>query len=126
MLLSMSHTHLRFKEGKVIVPAVLISGKGDSRYMNQKALMCRTVFDTLYLLLSFGHQSLEDSQKYDPPTNYFRIRLVCVLLSTCGQYFSKGSAGARLDRFLTYFQRYLLYKPPLPLDIEFDVQVWFT
>ena len=88
--------------------------------------VCRTVFDTLYLLLNFGHQSLEESEKYDPPTNYFRIRLVCVLLSTCGQYFSKGSAGARLDRFLVYFQRYLLYKPPLPLDIEFDVQVWLS
>lgn len=62
-------------------------------------------------------------QRYDPPSNYFRVRLVCVLLTTCGQYFAKGSAAARLDRFLTYFQRYLLYKPPLPLDIEFDVQV---
>ena len=86
-------------------------------------IACRTVFDTLYLLLSFGHQNPEDTEKYDPPTNYFRVRLVCVLLSTCGQYFSKGSAKARLDRFLVYFQRYLLYKPPLPLDVDFDVQV---
>jgi len=38
-------------------------------------------------------------------------------------YFKKGAAGRRLDRFLTFFQAYLLAKDPLPLDVEFDVQV---
>jgi regulator of nonsense transcripts 2 len=38
-------------------------------------------------------------------------------------YFKKGGAGRRLDRFLTFFQAYLLAKDPLPLDVEFDVQV---
>jgi hypothetical protein len=52
-----------------------------------------------------------------------RVRLVCTLLETCGSFFCKGKAGRRLDRFLAYFQRYLLAKPPLPLDIDFDVQV---
>ena len=52
-----------------------------------------------------------------------RVRLVCTLLDTCGSFFCKGKAGRRLDRFLAYFQRYLLAKPPLPLDIDFDVQV---
>jgi hypothetical protein len=28
----------------------------------------------------------------------------CALLDTCGQYFNKGAARARLDRFLTFFQ----------------------
>ena len=42
---------------------------------------------------------------------------------TCGAFFCKGKAGRRLDRFLAFFQRYLLAKPPLPLDIDFDVQV---
>ena len=50
-------------------------------------------------------------------------RLVCTLLSTCGQYFSNGTMRRKLDRYLAYFQRYLLAKPPLPLDVEFDVQV---
>ena len=48
---------------------------------------------------------------------------MCTLLDTCGSFFCKGKAGRRLDRFLAYFQRYLLAKPPLPLDIDFDVQV---
>lgn len=52
-----------------------------------------------------------------------QVRLVCMLLETCGGYFHKGSAARKLDRFLAYFQRYLLAKPPLPLDIDFDVQV---
>jgi hypothetical protein len=41
----------------------------------------------------------------------------------CGQYFTRGPARRKLDRFLPCFQRYLLAKPPLPLDVEFDVQV---
>lgn len=84
---------------------------------------CRVVFDTLYLLLSFGHETPEEADKLDSPFSYFRIRLVCSLLETCGQFFNKGLAKKRLDRFLTCFQRYLLAKPPLPLDVEFDVQV---
>lgn len=51
------------------------------------------------------------------------LRLVCTLLGSCGQYFSKGSVGRRLDAFLVAFQRYVLAKPPLPLHVEFDVQV---
>lgn len=51
-----------------------------------------------------------------------RRRLICTLLGTCGQYFSRGSVRRRLDRYLAFLQRYLLAKPALPLDVEFDVQ----
>ena len=81
-----------------------------------------TVFDTLYLLLAFGHESAAAAARLDPPGATFRIRLVCVLLGACGGYFCKGGAARRLDRFLAFLQRYLLAKPPLPLDVEFDVQ----
>ena len=74
--------------------------------------------------MSFGHESAEEAERLDPPFNYFRIRLVCTLLETCGQFFNKGLAKRRLDRVLAFFQRYLLAKPPLPLDVEFDVQVY--
>lgn len=50
-------------------------------------------------------------------------RLTSVLLETCGQYFGKGGAARRLDRFLAYLQRYLLSKPPAPLDVSLDLQV---
>ena len=40
----------------------------------------------------------------DPIDNYFRIRLVCIILETCGQYFDRGSTKKKLDCFLLYFQ----------------------
>jgi hypothetical protein len=90
--------------------------------LSHAACTHRTIFDTLYTLLAFGHASPEQAAVLDPPSSYFRARLVAVLLEACGAYFSKGSAGRKLDRFLAFFQRYLLAKPPLPLDVEFDVQ----
>lgn len=49
--------------------------------------------------------------------------MVIILLETCGHYFDRGSSKRKLDRFLTHFQRYILSKGALPLDIEFDLQV---
>lgn len=69
------------------------------------------------------HLTPTPARRLDPPANYFRLRLVCTLLEVCGQYFTRGPARRKLDRFLPYLQRYLLAKPPLPLDVEFDVQV---
>ena len=40
------------------------------------ASFARTIFDTLYTLLAFGHSSLAESALLDPPTSYFRVRLV--------------------------------------------------
>jgi regulator of nonsense transcripts 2 len=62
-------------------------------------------------------------RRLDPPSNYFRIRLVCALLDTCGGYFTKGRARTRMDAFLPYLARYILAKPPMPLDVDFDLQV---
>lgn len=59
----------------------------------------------------------------DPPEDFFRIRMVIILLETCGHYFDRGSSKKRLDQFLIHFQRYILSKGHLPLDIEFDLQV---
>ena len=39
------------------------------------------VFDTLYTLITFGyHDPSIDILKLDPPTETFRIRLVCMLV----------------------------------------------
>lgn len=40
----------------------------------------------------------------DLPDDFFRIRLVCTLLDTCGHCFDRGSAKKKLDFFLTFFQ----------------------
>ncbi|PUZ76674.1 hypothetical protein GQ55_1G309400 [Panicum hallii var. hallii] len=83
------------------------------------------VFETLYLIIVFGHGTPEQDV-LDPPEDCFRIRLVITLLQTCGHYFSKGSSKRKLDKFLLHFQRYIISKGPLPLDIEFDIQDLFA
>ena len=45
----------------------------------------------------------------DPYDNYFRVRLVCTLLDTCGQYFDRGSGKRKMDCFLVFFQVGNLY-----------------
>ncbi|XP_044461483.1 regulator of nonsense transcripts UPF2 [Mangifera indica] len=83
------------------------------------------VFDTLYLILVFGHGTPEQDV-LDPPEDCFRIRMVITLLETCGHYFGRGSSKRKLDRFLINFQRYIISKGVLPLDIEFDLQDLFA
>ncbi|KAF7803922.1 Regulator of nonsense transcripts UPF2 [Senna tora] len=83
------------------------------------------IFETLYLVLVYGHGTPEQDV-LDPPEDCFRIRMVITLLETCGHYFDRGSSKRKLDRFLIHFQRYILSKGALPLDIEFDLQDLFA
>lgn len=84
------------------------------------------IFDTLWSLVTFGHRMSSpplfmapvltkptpaDGKPMpgqpcpiDMPDDFFRIRLVCVLLDTCGMCFDKGSQRRKLDNFLTFFQ----------------------
>ena len=57
----------------------------------------------------------------DMPDDFFRVRLVCVLLDTVGMCFDRGSQLKKLDNFLTFFQLYIHCKEPLPMDVEFMV-----
>ncbi|XP_019415175.1 PREDICTED: regulator of nonsense transcripts UPF2-like isoform X3 [Lupinus angustifolius] len=83
------------------------------------------IFETLYLILIYGHGTPEQDA-LDPPEDFFRIRLIATLLETCGHYFDRGSSKRKLDRFLIHFQRYILSKGALPLDVEFDLQDMFA
>lgn len=40
----------------------------------------------------------------DMPDDFFRVRLICVLLDTCGMCFDRGTQKKKLDNFLTFFQ----------------------
>ncbi|KAG8240031.1 hypothetical protein J437_LFUL019578, partial [Ladona fulva] len=65
----------------------------------------------LYSLITFGvARDHSTPSPLDPPENLFRIRLVCVLLETCGTYFSHGSSKKKLDCFFVYFQNYFWFK----------------
>ncbi|KAK4578950.1 hypothetical protein RGQ29_028851 [Quercus rubra] len=74
----------------------------------------------------FAIAVVDEQDALDPPEDSFRIRMVCTLLDTCGHYFDRGSSKRKLDRFLVHFQRYILSKGALPLDIEFDLQDLFA
>lgn len=107
---------------------------------NYRLIDSKTVFDTLYWILSFGRTTPEEMNRLDPPGDAFRIKMVpaqeeqkkdclsvqvCTILETCGRYFNKGTGKKKMDRFLVYFQRYILSKPPLSMDIEFEISDLF-
>lgn len=92
---------------------------------NYKHADSSVIFETLYLIIVFGHGTPEQDV-LDPPEDFFRIRLIITLLETCGHYFDHGSSKKKLDRFLMHFQRYILSKGALPLDVEFDLQDLFA
>lgn len=50
------------------------------------------------------------------------VQLVVEVLRSCGGYFTRGAAAARLDRFLPAFLRYLAWKVPLPPLLEAAVR----
>lgn len=61
------------------------------------------------------------STDLDPVNDLFRAQLVCEILNTCGVYYVRGLMKEKLNRFLVYFQRYLLTKQLIPLHIEFAI-----
>ncbi|KZT24214.1 ARM repeat-containing protein [Neolentinus lepideus HHB14362 ss-1] len=83
------------------------------------------IFDTFWTLVTFGHPEGRPLPRQpcplDMPDDFFRIRLVCTLLDTCGMCFDRGSQKRKLDNFLTFFQYYILCKEQLPMDVEFMV-----
>jgi regulator of nonsense transcripts 2 len=95
---------------------------------NYRMLEHPVVFETLHKITSFGYGmffSLPSSlptlipffcsvaggipvpdklNPFDPPDDFFRIRLVGTLLDTCGMFFNRGAAGKKLDYFMSFFQ----------------------
>ncbi|EFN80650.1 regulator of nonsense transcripts 2 [Harpegnathos saltator] len=96
---------------------------------NYRMVESGDIFRTLYLLITFGVSMDHSVQSMlDPPEHLFRIRLVCTLLETCGQYFSGGSSKKKLDYFLVFFQNYYWFKytdpvwtieNPFPVGIDY-------
>ncbi|KAM5447478.1 mRNA decay protein [Microsporum audouinii] len=97
---------------------------------NYKMVDSPVIFDTLYRIVTYGHEGGTPSpgkiNPLDMPDDYFRIRLVCTILDTCGICFDRGSAKKKLDFFLTFFQYYLHTKDPIPMDVDFVIQDTFA
>lgn len=96
---------------------------------NFRVIDSSIIFKTLYTILCYAiDYDTTKQNELDPMDNYFRLRLICTLLETCGQYFDRGNSKKKLDCFLTYFQRYFHFKKELlgvdcdklfPLDVEY-------
>jgi len=59
---------------------------------------------TLFFTAAKAHPLPQFPCLVDMPDDFFRIRLVCVLLDTCGMCFDRGSQKRKLDNFLVFFQ----------------------
>lgn len=111
-----------------------------------RVLNTPVIFDTLWSLITFGHPDglpiPGRTSPIDAVDDFFRIRLVCTLLDTCGACFDRGSSRKKLDHFLVVFQvskcevawgwadarprqMYILCKDELPMDVEFMVSDTF-
>ncbi|KAG8722033.1 hypothetical protein FRC08_007802 [Ceratobasidium sp. 394] len=81
------------------------------------------VFDTLWSLVTFGHPDGRplpgQVSPIDAPDDFFRVRLVCVLLDSCGMCFDQGSQKKKLDNLLTFLQLYVHCKSPMPMEVDF-------
>lgn len=97
---------------------------------NYRQVESRVIFTTLYSFITFGNNQEGIPSLLDPPGHLFRIRLICTLLDTCGQYFDHGNYKKKLDCFLVYFQCYILKKKadaiwheghPFPRDVDYMV-----
>ncbi|KAJ3021095.1 UNVERIFIED_CONTAM: hypothetical protein HDU68_009800 [Siphonaria sp. JEL0065] len=96
---------------------------------NYRLIDSGVVFDTLYVLLRFGYENQFPEPgvfcSLDAPHDFFRVRLCCVLLETCGQCFDRGILAQKLDEFLAFLQVYLHSKPRLSMDVEFLMEELF-
>ncbi|KAF7511975.1 hypothetical protein GJ744_003208 [Endocarpon pusillum] len=97
---------------------------------NYKLVDSTVIFDMLYRIVTFGHEGGTPApgkvNPLDQPDDFFRIRLVCTILDTCGVCFDRGNSRKKLDFFLTFFQYYIRTKEVLPMDIDFIVQDTFA
>ncbi|KAI9106044.1 armadillo-type protein [Phlyctochytrium arcticum] len=96
---------------------------------NYRLVDSSVIFDTLFLLVSFGHENnlarFRVGVPLDAVHDFFRVRLACTLLETCGQCFDRGSAGKKLDAFLIYLEMYVHTKVPPPMDVDFLIAETF-
>ncbi|KAJ1022534.1 hypothetical protein NDA16_003523 [Ustilago loliicola] len=91
---------------------------------NYRLINSGIVFEQLWSLATFGHPNGRpwpgQVALLDAPDDYFRVRLICTLLDTCGVCFDRGSLKKKLDDFLVFLNVYVLCKgQPLPMDVDF-------
>lgn len=60
---------------------------------NYRLVESTNILNTLYSIISFGVTfNYEIPSEMDPPGSLFRLKLACILLETCGQYFASPAS----------------------------------
>jgi regulator of nonsense transcripts 2 len=63
---------------------------------NYRLVDSTNVLNTLYSIISLGVSPSHDViSEADPPDSLFRLKIACVLLDTCGQYFTSSTSKKR-------------------------------
>lgn len=128
--LGMEVNHPKYNQRRVSIVHYL------GELYNYRMVESSVIFKVLYSFITFGvafsgPYSSGALNDLDPPDSLFRIRLVCILLETCGQYFNTGSSKKKLDCFLVFFQRYYWQKKssetygeenPFPVTVDFLIK----
>ncbi|RZF42335.1 hypothetical protein LSTR_LSTR004143 [Laodelphax striatellus] len=119
----MEVNHLKLNQRRVAMIKYL------GELYNYRMVESSDIFKVLYSLISFGvTMSYDQMSPIDPPDNLFRIRLVCVLLETCGHFFCHGPSKLKLDYFFIFFQNYYWFKlndpiwtteNPFPVNVSY-------
>ena len=89
---------------------------------NFRVIHTDALFNLLYTLINWnleGDSEIKNLKDFDDQGDCFRIRLVCTLLESLGKYFMHKKRRVLLDRFLIFFQRYILKKNYILMDLEF-------
>ncbi|PON64321.1 26S proteasome regulatory complex, non-ATPase subcomplex, Rpn1 subunit [Trema orientale] len=84
------------------------------------------IFETLYLILVFGHGSPEQDL-LDPPEDCFRMRMIITLLETCGHYFDRGKyCSYFLISFIVVVLTWCKFEQNSPEDLFADLRPSMT
>ncbi len=116
------HTHFQYQQRRVSLVRYL------GHLFNSRVASLGCLFNTLYLLITFGHPNGKPSKTgvespLDPRNDFFRIRLVAELLDTVAGQIIRAVKGRALDDFITYYQYYIFTKntEEMPFEVKFIV-----
>lgn len=96
------------------------------QFTNVSVLHINTLINIMYRILSMGHpQNNPQYGKFaplDPPDNYFRISLICQILSKLNVDKIRLGQFQKIELFLSYFDYYINTKvQPIPMDTNFKI-----
>lgn len=81
------------------------------------------IFKILYFLLDAGNDPTDPTYKHivDTKDDVFRVSLICTLLEAVAPHLKKKKYKNSVDKFLVFFQKYILGKNYIPMNVEFHI-----